>query len=83
MTEPNMTPAELIELHDPTPEAPDPLLIPRDTWLSLIRNGYAESDTHVYVWSADGVSRISKVWIGHPDLWKKWQDVILFSEVKS
>lgn len=78
MSEPNLTPAELIELHDPTPEAPEPLRLPREAWVHLIQTGYADTADHIYIWSADGVCRLSKVWIGHPDLWKHWQDLIVF-----
>lgn len=74
----NLQPAELLETLDPTPEAPEPLLIPRETWLQLIHAGHAESRDHVWIWSADGVYRISKVWVGHPQLSEHWQLVIRF-----
>lgn len=80
MSKINLTPAELLELHDPTPEAPDPILIPREAWRQLIQRGFAETEDHVWIWYADGVQRLSKVWIGHPDMWQKWQDVILFRQ---
>lgn len=74
----NLRPAELLETLDPTPEAADPIQIPRETWLQLIRAGHAESRNHVWIWSADGVYRISKVWIGHPLLSEHWQLIIRF-----
>ena len=74
----NPQPAELLETLDPTPDAPEVLLIPRETWQLLIRAAFAESRDHVWIWSADGVYRISKVWIGHPRLSEHWQLVIRF-----
>ena len=79
MSKINLTPAELLELRDPTPEAPDAIRIPREAWLQLIQRGYAETEDHVWIWSADGVQRLSKVWIGHPEMWQKWQDVVIFA----
>lgn len=74
----NLQPAELLETLDPTPEAPEAIQIPRETWLQLIRAGQAESRDHLWIWSADGVYRISKVWVGHPQLSEHWQLVIRF-----
>jgi len=77
---PDLRPAELLEAMDPTPAEPDPIIMPREAWLSLVHTGHAETQTHIWIWHADGICRLSKIWIGHPDLWRHWQDVILFRE---
>lgn len=75
-------PAELLETMDPTPEDPEPIRLPRAAWLSLIQTGHAETETHYWIWTSSGVQRISKIWRGHPDAWRHWQDIIIFEEVK-
>lgn len=75
---PDLRPAALLETLDPTPEAPDPIVIPRETWRQLIQTAHAESRDHIWIWSADGIYRISKIWIGHPEISDHWQHIIRF-----
>lgn len=71
-------PEELIQTLDPAPEAPDPIRMPRETWLQLIHTGHAEDQSHAWIWAAEGVYRIAKVWIGHPAIADHWQLIISF-----
>lgn len=74
----NVTPEELLQSVDPTPELPEPIVIPRDTWRQLIQTAHAESSSHVWIWAVDGIYRISKLWLGHPAIADHWQLVIEF-----
>lgn len=74
----NLQPAELLATLDPTPEDPEPILINRDAWLQLMHAAHAETRDHVWIWTSEGVYRISKVWIGHPAIADHWQLIIKF-----
>lgn len=74
----NVTPEELLESVDPTPELVEPIVIPRETWRQLIQTAYAESSGYVWIWAAEGIYRVSKLWLGHPVISDHWQLVIQF-----
>lgn len=74
----NVTPEELLESFDPGQEHIEPLLIPRETWQQLIRTAYAGSAQHIWIWAADGIYRVNRIWIGHPAIADHWQLVIQF-----
>lgn len=80
MDQANNIPAELLEALDPTPEPPETIRLSRTAWLDLIRLGRCEYDQYMYVWTAEGVTRIHDWWIGHPERWRHFEDVIRFVE---
>lgn len=82
MPEVNPLPAELIETMDPAPEDPEPIILARATWLDLIRVGHASDKEFFYIWNAYGVERLAACWIGHPDAWKHFQQIIKFKDDK-
>lgn len=79
MEQTNNIPAELLEALDPC-EPIEPLRLPRQAWLNLVQRGQCETKQHLYIWHADGVMRISRRWIGHPEAHMHWEDVIRFVE---
>ena len=74
----NVTPEELLQSADPTPELPETIVIPRETWRQLVQTAHAESQHHIWIWTADGIYRVSKIWLGHPTIADHWQLVIEF-----
>ena len=82
MHEINPLPAELIEALDPAPEDPEPIVMTREAWLALTRIGHASDRDYFYLWNAYGVERLAACWIGHPDAWKHFQQIIKFKEDK-
>ena len=73
-------PVELLEALDPTPDPPNPLYMPRQAWLDLVQRGVCQANGYSYLWGSGGVSRMPNKWVGHPEAWKHWEDIVLFTE---